>query len=126
MAKELILVVDDDASIVNLLKESLEAEGFQVISGYDGESALQLASQRRPRLVVIDMNMPGPTGLETVTAMRQQDLTKAIPVILLTGESAQQVASGGSSPDRVTHVEKPVDLERFNALVKACLQKYPA
>ena len=93
MAKALILVIDDDVSIVNLLKENLESEGYAVMSAYDGQSALELASARRPNLVVIDMNMPGLSGLDTVTLLRAQDATRVIPVILLTGESARAVPS---------------------------------
>lgn len=120
MPNELVLVVDDDPSIVNLLMEDLLAEGFEVITAFDGASAVDLARARRPRVIVMDVNMPGISGIESVAHLRSLPETGTIPVILLTGEATPALpqTTGGF----ITHVEKPVDLERLNSLIKKALK----
>ncbi|HVO33117.1 MAG TPA: response regulator, partial [Elusimicrobiota bacterium] len=58
-----ILVVDDDLTIVQLLKAHLEEEGYVVLAGFDGQMALQLAQTRKPNLIVMDVNMPMTSGV---------------------------------------------------------------
>lgn len=125
MSSPLILVVDDDAAIVNLLREDFLAEGFEVVIGYDGQQAIDLATSRKPRLIVIDMNMPGFTGLEALQRLREADPARQTPAILLTGESAQTISAQGL-PAGIVSEEKPIDLDRLNSLVRQTLQKYPA
>ena len=120
MVKELVLVVDDDPSIVNLLMEDLVAEGFAVITAFDGASAVDLARARHPRVIVMDVNMPGISGIESVSHLRSFPETGDIPVILLTGEATPTLPAANCN--LVTHVEKPVDLERLNSLIKKALK----
>ncbi len=75
-----VLVIDDDPSIVHLLKEDLEAEGYNVLQGYDGQMALQIAQSAKPQLIVMDVNMPMINGLKALEHLRglPRD-TKAFP-----------------------------------------------
>jgi CheY-like chemotaxis protein len=54
-----ILVIDDDPTIVHMLREDLEAEGYRTLEGFDGQTAIQLAKGARPQLIIMDVNMPG-------------------------------------------------------------------
>src|SRR6185295_3630870 len=113
----IILVIDDDATIVHLLKEFLEVEGFKVVEGYDGDSALRLAAQMRPNLIIIDLNLPGTDGLAIVESIRTNPSLAKIPAIFLTGESSKRVLPRLQHLPAVTHLEKPVELDRLNLVV---------
>jgi DNA-binding response OmpR family regulator len=120
-----ILVVDDDPSIVHLLTANLEEEGYTVVSGYDGQMAIQLAKTQKPHLIILDVNMPMTNGLKAVEAIRQSVQTKSIPIILVTGEVSEKVFPLVQDIGRVMHIKKPVDLEELNSLVRQVLTQYP-
>jgi CheY-like chemotaxis protein len=122
---ETILVVDDDTSIVNLLRENLELEGYRVHVGYDGQAAVQLGRSVKPQLIILDVNMPLIGGLMALGHLRELPETKNIPVLFLTGEASSNVFPQLESEPRVAHVKKPIDLEDLNSLVRAMLDKYP-
>ena len=86
-----ILVVDDEASIVHLLKEDLEQEGYFVVTGFDGQMAIQLAQDHKPDLIILDVNLPHTSGLQAMQAIRRLPQTKNIPIIVLTGEPSANV-----------------------------------
>ena len=125
MEQKTILVVDDDPSIVHLLKEDLEAEGYRVLEGYDGQMALQTARMTPPDLIVMDVNMPMLSGLKALEYLRASEETKRIPVLFLTGEASSRVAPQLSNEPRLAHVKKPIDLDDLNSLVRQILEKYP-
>jgi CheY-like chemotaxis protein len=120
-----ILVVDDDPSIVHLLKEDLELEGYSVLLGYDGQMALQQARTARPHLIILDVNMPLLGGLKALEYLRESTETNRIPVLFLTGEATSNVAPKLTMEPRVAHVKKPIDLEDLNSLIRQLLEKYP-
>ena len=120
-----ILVVDDDTSIVHLLKENLEQEGYRVLIGYDGQSALQQARSSKPNLIILDINMPLINGLKALEYLRGLEETKKIPILFLSGESSAKVAPTLSSASRVSHVKKPIDLDDLNSLVRQLLEEFP-
>jgi len=117
-----ILVIDDDPSLVNLLKEDLEAEGYSVLEGYDGQTALELARSAQPQLIIMDVHMPGLDGPQVLEVLRSAEETRRIPVIFLTGESARSADAELDAAQNVTRLEKPVDFDLFNQLVRRLIQ----
>ena len=79
-----ILVVDDEAHIVQVLSLKLRNAGYDVITAADGEEALEMALKEPPDLVITDFQMPFMTGLELCQAMARESATAGIPVIMLT------------------------------------------
>jgi two-component system, chemotaxis family, chemotaxis protein CheY len=120
-----ILVIDDDPSIVHLLKEDLEQEGYKVLEGYDGQAALQMAKAAKPNLIILDINMPLINGLKALEYLRDLAETKNIPILFLSGEASSRLAPALSQASRVAHVKKPIDLDDLNSLVHTLLEKYP-
>jgi len=120
-----IIVVDDDASIVNLLKENLEQQGYKVLEGYDGQAALHLAKTSKPQLIILDINMPLINGLKALEHLRGLEETKAIPILFLSGEASARVAPAVTEMSRVAYVKKPIDLDDLNSLVRTLIEKYP-
>ncbi len=124
--KSTILVVDDDATIVHLLKENLTELGYEVVEGYDGQAAMQLARTAKPALIILDVNMPMINGLKALEFLRNDEDTKNIPILFLTGETSSRLEPTLTSAPRVSHVKKPIDLEDLNSIVRQLIEKYPS
>ena len=78
---ELILVVDDETQIVKLARDYLERASFRVLDTGDGETALAVARNERPDLIVLDLNLPGMDGLDVCRTLRRES---DVPIIMLT------------------------------------------
>jgi CheY-like chemotaxis protein len=97
-----ILLADDEENLRTLVRTTLDQPGYRILESEDGAAALELARRERPDVVVLDWMMPGMTGMEVLTALRRDQATARIPIILLTakGQRAdhqQAVASGASA-----------------------------
>jgi CheY-like chemotaxis protein len=125
ISRRRVLVVDDDPSIVNLIKEDLESLGFQVSCGYDGQMAIQLAHQEHPDLIILDVNMPMTNGLRAFEYLRRSPATQAIPIIFVSGELSKDVYPVVATAQRVAHLKKPMDLEHLNSMVRQFIRQYP-
>lgn len=79
-----ILVIDDEKDLANLLKVTLDAEGFNVIVAHDGEEGLRRAREKPPDLIVLDIRMPGMDGFEVLEHLKDKDDTRAVPVVMFT------------------------------------------
>lgn len=84
--RPLILVVDDDAPILLLMRNLLREFGFEPVTAASGPQALAAAQQRMPDLILLDRNMPGMSGDEVVAAIRSDSTLAKVPVLMLTGE----------------------------------------
>jgi CheY-like chemotaxis protein len=120
-----VLVVDDDASLVNLLKEDLTGEGYIVHCGYDGQMAIQLARRELPDLIILDVTMPMTNGLKAFEYLRANEDTRQIPIIFCSGELSKDVYPIIASAPRVAHLKKPMDLDHLNSMVRSFIQQYP-
>ena len=84
-----IVVVDDEESVVNLLKSALEEEGFTVHTAMDGKKALQAIKKVKPDLVLLDVQMVGHNdGFEVLSELKKNSKTASIPIVMLTGRTA--------------------------------------
>jgi DNA-binding response OmpR family regulator len=85
-AKPIILVVDDDQPILLLMRSLLKEFGFEAVTAENGSQALAAARSRRPALVLVDKNMPGMTGAETIQSLREEPGFDGLPILILSGE----------------------------------------
>ena len=85
-----ILVADDDALLLQLVEHKLKARGFEVRCAKDGESALEMANEHRPDLIVLDGMMPGLDGTEVLRRLHAMPATSKVPVIMLTARKQEQ------------------------------------
>ena len=85
-AKPIILVVDDDQPILLLMRSLLKEFGFEAVTAENGAQALEAARARRPSLVLVDKNMPGMTGAETIQSLREEPGFDGLPILILSGE----------------------------------------
>jgi DNA-binding response OmpR family regulator len=121
-----ILVVDDEKDIAELLQHVLVAEGFRVAVAYDGKSALDTVLRERPDLVILDLMLPEMSGLDVLKALRGNDATRMIPVMLLTARRDEIDRLLGFELGADDYVTKPFSprevLLRTRALLKRAAQ----
>src|SRR6185436_595990 len=84
--KPLILVVDDDGPILLLMRSVLREFGFDPVDAGSGSQAIEAARQRTPDLILLDRNMPGMSGDETLRVLRAEPALASVPVLILSGE----------------------------------------
>jgi DNA-binding response OmpR family regulator len=120
MSGETILIVDDEPTIVEVVGLYLQREGYRVVTAADGAAALSLVEQQRPDLVVLDLMLPGLSGLEVTKRLRASG---ALPIIMLTarGEEADRVVGLELGAD--DYVTKPFSARELVARVKAVLRR---
>jgi len=85
-----ILLVDDDAELLQALAETFTRQGYGVRVARDGEEALAAVAAARPTCIVLDLQMPRLNGLQVLQALREQEGTRSIPVVTLTGRGQRQ------------------------------------
>ena len=124
MAK--VLVVEDNAANLKLVKFLLESAGHTVVSTTDAETGLTLARNGQPNLILMDIQLPGMDGLEATALLKGDDATRAIPVIALTalamkGDEDRIRAAGCDG-----YIAKPLAYREFLATISTHLTKIPA
>ena len=115
-----ILVVDDEARIVKLVRDYLERAGFDVLAARDGETALTLARVERPDLIVLDLMLPGVDGLDVCRRLRQES---GVPIIMLTARVEEADRIVGLELGADDYVTKPFSPGELVARVRATLRR---
>jgi DNA-binding response OmpR family regulator len=115
-----ILVVEDEPGIVDFLDRGLSAQGFSVISAQDGDSGLERALHEDVDLVVLDMLLPGRSGLEVLERLRQDK--PALPVIVLTALGEVDDRVSGLDAGATDYLTKPFSLTELAARIRAQLR----
>jgi type IV pilus assembly protein PilB len=118
-----VLVVEDSATIVQVVKYYLELEGYEVLTAPNGRDGLALALSARPDVVVSDVEMPEMTGIEMVRALRQDASLAEMPIMLLSSQTSVEHETEGLQVGADDYVPKPVEPRRLAARVKALLAR---
>jgi phosphate regulon transcriptional regulator PhoB len=118
-----VLVVDDEKDLVDLVKYHLEKEGLKCLEARDGETALQLAKERIPDLVVLDLMLPGLDGLEICRKLRKDPKTSSIAIIMLTAKAEEVDRIVGLEMGADDYMVKPFSPRELVARVKAVLRR---
>ncbi|GAV21797.1 response regulator transcription factor [Carboxydothermus pertinax] len=118
-----ILVVDDETPIVELIKFNLEREGYKVLEAYDGIRALEIIKKELPDLIILDIMLPGMSGLEVCKNIRNNEKTAEIPIIMLSarGEEVDKILGLELGAD--DYMVKPFSPRELVARVKARLRR---
>ena len=123
MAQPKILVVDDEAHIVEAIRYNLEQGGFRVITAADGQRALELARRELPDLITLDVMLPGADGWEVCRILRQEPSTRRIPIIMLTVKKAETDKVVGLELGADDYLTKPFSPKELVARVRAVLRR---
>lgn len=123
MAKENILVIEDDEDISELVKYNLAKEGYQVASTTSGEEGLRLARAKLPDLVLLDLMLPSIDGLEVCKSLKRDTKTEHIPVIMLTAKGEESDVVAGLELGADDYITKPFSPKVLIARVRAVLRR---
>src|SRR5215469_11783386 len=123
MTKPTVLIVEDEAPLVTMLRYNLEKEGFQVCEAGDGEEALVQIAERKPDIVLLDWMLPLVSGIEVCRRIRRSPETRTLPVIILTarGEETDRVRGLDSGAD--DYVVKPFSVSELVARLRAVMRR---
>ena len=120
---ERILVVDDDPDILQFVQMNLELEGFETSVAESGRAALQLARERPPDLVLLDVMMPEMDGLTVLRHLRNDPPTANVPVIILTAKALAEDRVKGLHLGADDYITKPFELEELIARVRSVMRR---
>jgi DNA-binding response OmpR family regulator len=118
-----VLVVDDDPDVCDLVTYKLEQSGFEVRRASDGDGALREVARRVPDLVLLDIMMPGLSGLEVLERWRSDPVTAAIPVVMLTAKAQENDVERGFQLGADDYVVKPFSPRELVRRVTAVLSR---
>ena len=123
MAKEKILIVEDNEDIIEMIAYNLKKEGYRVLSILDGEEAIGLAKREKPDLIILDLMLPGMDGLEVCRAIKNKESLSAIPIIMLTAKSQEADKVVGLELGADDYMTKPFSPRELIARIKAVLRR---
>lgn len=118
-----ILLVEDDANLVELIRYNLDKEGFDVVTTPDGEEALVLAEEDRPDVVVLDWMIANLSGIEVCRRLRRAPETAGLPIIMLTARAEESDRVRGLETGADDYVTKPFSPRELVARVRALLRR---
>jgi len=124
MAKSKILVVDDNAYLVDILSFSLEMENYEVLKAYDGEEAIKIISNNPPDLILADIMMPKMDGFELCKKTKEDPKTKDIPFLFLTAKGKLDDQLKGFSLGGDDYIVKPFNLDDLLKKIAKSIEQY--
>ncbi|MBN8704654.1 MAG: response regulator [Bacteroidetes bacterium] len=122
--KHKVVVVDDDFYLLDALNIQLNCEDYDVITLESGMKAYEIIKKEQPDCVVLDVMMPGKTGIEVARELKADETTKLIPVILLTAKSELDDKLAGFESGIEDYITKPFDFRELNARIKSQIRLY--
>jgi two-component system phosphate regulon response regulator PhoB len=123
MARETVLVVDDEEDILELVRYNLEKEGYSVVGVTTGEDALAATRMKMPDVLVLDLMLPGVDGLEVCRRLKSDPTTKQIPIIMLTAKGSEADIVTGLELGADDYIVKPFSPRVLLARLKAVLRR---
>ncbi|MDE2489332.1 MAG: response regulator [Elusimicrobia bacterium] len=123
MAK--ILVIDDDAAIVDLLRLRLAESGHQVVAAMDAYSAAAAAAREKPDLITLDFQMPAGDGAKTLERLRGNVFTEKTPIIFVSGMAPHDLEAAIPKDPKVRVLPKPIDVAKLQSLIAELLGAPP-
>lgn len=125
MPGETVLIVDDNVANLKLVRVLLQGEGYEVRTAADAEEALRLLSEFRPRVILMDIQLPGMDGLELTRRLKSDDATKGIIILALTayamkGDEEKALEAGCDG-----YIAKPINVDSLPRVIAAHLASPP-
>ena len=121
-ARATILIADDEPALRALVAEVLGHLGYRVLAAATGDEAWRIVREQRPDLVLLDIKMPGLSGIEVCRQMRAQPPTRRIPVIMVTGLDARQALEESLIAGADDFLGKPIDALELSVRVRSLLR----
>jgi two-component system, cell cycle response regulator DivK len=123
MAGELILIVEDNEKNRKLVRDVLAFKGYRLAEAETGEEGVRLARELRPALILMDIQLPGISGIEALAQIRAADATRAIPVMAVTASAMSTDRSKILAAGFDGYQSKPINVKAFLAAVETVLTR---
>ena len=123
LAKPTILVVEDEAPLLTLLRYNLEKQGFRVEEAADGQEALLRVAEAKPDLILLDWMLPALSGLEVCRQIRRRPATRDLPIIMVTARTEDQDAVRALDTGADDYIAKPYAMDALLARIRALLRR---
>src|ERR1700757_2475097 len=123
LAKPLVLVVEDEAALVTMLRYNLEKQGFRVEEAADGQEALTRIAEQQPDIVLLDWMLPVMSGIEVCRQIRRRPATRDMPIIMVTARTEDQDAVRGLNTGADDYITKPFHIDSLLARMRALLRR---
>ncbi len=123
MANELILIVEDNPKNLKLVRDTLQVKGYQTVEAETGEEGLRVAHERHPALVLMDIQLPGISGIEALHRLRADPVTRAIPVLAITASVMAQDRERIMAAGFDGFQGKPISVKELLETVRQILDK---
>ena len=124
MGGELILIVEDQPLNRKLLRDILQAKGYRTLEVESGEEGVRLAQEKHPQLILMDIQLPGISGIEALKRLRQDPVTRAIPIIAVTASAMEQNKKEILAAGFDGYQPKPIQVAAFLDAVRAKLDEH--
>ena len=118
-----ILIIDDDENIRRLVSFNLSMEGHEIIMAENGKIGIETAKKESPDLILLDVMMPVMNGIETVTNLKKEPITKNIPVFMLSAKGQMEDLDTAFDAGADNYITKPFDIDKLNAKIEFKLKK---
>ena len=122
----LILIVEDNDKNLKLVRDVLQVKGFSTLEAGTAEDGILLAREHKPDLILMDIHLPGISGIEALKVLRAEAATAGIPVIAVTASVMQQDRKMITEAGFDAYVGKPINLKEFLDAVRAALERKEA
>ncbi len=123
MLKPLILIVEDEAPLVTMLRYNLEKQGFRVDEAADGQEAITKIAEAKPDLVLLDWMLPAMSGIEVCRQIRRRPGTRDLPVIMVTARAEEADSVRGLNTGADDYITKPFSIDLLLARIRALLRR---
>ena len=123
MTAKKILIVDDEKDLVELIAFNLEQEGYTIFKAWDGEKAMELTRTIKPDLIVLDLMLPGMSGLDICRSIRGKAETEHLPIVMVTAKSQDVDKIIGLELGADDYITKPFSVRELVARVRAVLRR---
>ncbi len=123
MQKETILIVDDEEDIIELIKFNLKNEGYSILTAMTGEQAIKIAKKSTPDLIVLDLMLPGMDGLEVTDYLKNFEITRNIPIVMVTAKGDESDVVTGLELGATDYISKPFSPKVMVARIRAILRR---
>jgi CheY-like chemotaxis protein len=122
-AKKRVLIVEDQVAIIHMLRMRLEANNYEVITAADGQEGLEKARKENPSLIILDVMLPKLNGYKVCQLLKADPKYNAIPIIISSGRTPQEIRKVGREVGADAYVSKPFEAEALLSKMKELLEK---
>ena len=122
---KLILIVEDNDKNLKLVRDVLQVKGYATVEAGNAEDGIVLARERKPDLVLMDIQLPGMSGIDAIGVLRADPATAAIPVVAVTASVMPQDRNKITEAGFDAYIGKPINLKEFLDTVRKMLERAP-